>query len=253
MQLDAVYKALADASRRKLLEALLLEDGQSLSQLETLLPDMTRFGVMKHLKVLVDANLVTTHKVGREKHHYLNPMPIQLVYDRWVTKFNQPIAQQLAGLKYHVEQTAMSSLPDRIYEIVIQASPEAIWDALTSSETSPLYYFETIVKSDWQPGAAYTYSKPDGFEMITGKILEIDPPHKLVQTFQAMWPEGLALPETKVTWTITDIGGACHLRLVHEGLPDVPLSNGLMSGWATILSALKTLLETGEPLKTGVE
>jgi DNA-binding transcriptional ArsR family regulator len=102
MDEDAVFKALADGTRRTLLDALFAEDGQTLSALEARV-DMTRFGVMKHLRVLEDAGLVVARKHGREKFHYLNPIPIQLVYERWVSKYAAPWAAGLTELKNQLE------------------------------------------------------------------------------------------------------------------------------------------------------
>jgi DNA-binding transcriptional ArsR family regulator len=101
--MDEVFKALADPTRRGLLDALRERDGQTLSSLESGLP-MTRFGVMKHLRVLEDANLVTTQRRGREKLHFLNPVPIRLVHDRWVSKYAEPWAAALSGLKQQLEE-----------------------------------------------------------------------------------------------------------------------------------------------------
>jgi DNA-binding transcriptional ArsR family regulator len=101
--MDAVFKALADPTRRTLLDELYKEDGQSLSALEGNLP-MTRFGVMKHLRVLEEAGLLTTRKRGREKLHFLNPVPIRLIYDRWVSKYAEPVAATLTGLKHALEE-----------------------------------------------------------------------------------------------------------------------------------------------------
>ena len=100
--MDAVFKALADPTRRQLLDELYREDGQTLTELEGRLP-MTRFGVMKHLKVLEEAHLVATRKQGREKLHFLNPVPIRLVHDRWVSKYAKPWAAALTGLKRELE------------------------------------------------------------------------------------------------------------------------------------------------------
>jgi DNA-binding transcriptional ArsR family regulator len=100
--MDAVFKALADPTRRLLLDALFKRDGQTLTELESRV-EMTRFGVMKHLKVLEEAHLVTTRRQGREKLHFLNPVPIQLIHDRWVSKYAQPWAETLTGLKRVLE------------------------------------------------------------------------------------------------------------------------------------------------------
>ena len=101
--MDEVFRALADPTRRSLLDELFEHDGQTLSALEGRLP-MTRFGVMKHLRVLEEAHLVTTRRRGREKHHFLNPVPIRLIYDRWVSKYAEPWAATLTGLKRQIEE-----------------------------------------------------------------------------------------------------------------------------------------------------
>jgi DNA-binding transcriptional ArsR family regulator len=100
--MDEVFKALADPTRRSLLDELFKQDGQTLSALDERF-DMTRFGVMKHLRVLEEAGLVTTRRRGREKLHFLNPVPIQLIHDRWVSKYAEPWAATLTGLKRRLE------------------------------------------------------------------------------------------------------------------------------------------------------
>ncbi len=104
MGVDEVFKALADPTRRDLLDALFAEDGQTLTALEERVP-MTRFGVMKHLRILEEAGLIVTRKRGREKLHYLNPVPIRLIHDRWVSKYAAPWASALVELKSHLEDT----------------------------------------------------------------------------------------------------------------------------------------------------
>ncbi|MGA8745053.1 MAG: metalloregulator ArsR/SmtB family transcription factor [Solirubrobacterales bacterium] len=101
--MDAVFKALADPTRRRLLDALFTDNGQTLTALEQGLP-MTRFGVMKHLRVLEEAGLVLTRRRGREKLHFLNPVPIRLIYDRWVSKYQEPWAAGIAELKTRLEE-----------------------------------------------------------------------------------------------------------------------------------------------------
>ena len=101
--MDEVFKALADPTRRGLLDSLFERDGQTQKELETGL-EMTRFGVMKHLKVLEEAGLVVTRKQGREKLHFLNPVPIRLTHDRWVSKFSEPWAAGLTELKQDLEK-----------------------------------------------------------------------------------------------------------------------------------------------------
>src|ERR1700752_459559 len=122
--MDEVFKALADPTRRQLLDELYRENGQTLTALEEGLP-MTRFGVMKHLKVLEEANLVVTRRRGREKLHFLNPVPIRLVHDRWVSKYAEPWTATLTGLKTTLEDRNM----EKVFEIYIKTTPERLWEA----------------------------------------------------------------------------------------------------------------------------
>ncbi len=129
---NEVFRALADPSRRTLLDLLFAQDGQTLTALHAHLPTMTRFGCMKHLQVLEEAGLLTTRKVGREKHHYLNPVPLQLVYERWVSKYAQPWTRTLTGLKRTLEESQMTDTPAHVFEIFIRTTPERLWHALWS-------------------------------------------------------------------------------------------------------------------------
>src|SRR5437867_12170438 len=134
--MDAVFKALADPTRRSLLDELFSEDGQTLGALEGKLP-MTRFGVMKHLKVLEEAGLVVTRRRGREKLHFLNPVPIRLVHDRWVSKYAEPWASALSDLKHDLEEDKM----EKVFEIYIKTTPERLWEAITNPELRRKYSF----------------------------------------------------------------------------------------------------------------
>src|SRR5919204_6481940 len=142
--MDEVFRALADPTRRSLLDELYTRDGQTLSELEQRLP-MTRFGVMKHLRVLEEAGLVVTRRRGREKYHFLNAIPIRLVHDRWVTKYAEPWAATLSGLKRDLEEDTM----EKVFEIYIKTTPERLWEAITDSELRRQYSFGTRVMSDW--------------------------------------------------------------------------------------------------------
>src|SRR6266852_3759802 len=145
--MDDVFRALADPTRRSLLDALFKEDGQTLSALQARLP-MTRFGVMKHLRVLEEAGLVVTRRRGREKLHFLNPVPIRLVHDRWVSKYAEPWAAALSGLKRRLEDTM-----EKVFEIYIKTTPERLWEAITDSEMRSRYNFGVGVRSDWTNGS----------------------------------------------------------------------------------------------------
>ena len=187
--MEDVFKALADPSRRTLLDALFREDGQTMTQLQTHL-EMTRFGVMKHLQVLERAGLITSLKVGRERKHYLNPIPIQQVYDRWVSKYAGTWSGALTRLKYELEERApMSETTTHVYEIFIRTTPERLWQALTDPNETEKYYFGTRVANITEAGANYTYSMPDGSPMLSGKVLESDQPRKMVKNFIQGWVE----------------------------------------------------------------
>src|SRR6202035_4324931 len=123
--MDLVFRALADPTRRSLLDQLFKEDGQTLGALERRLP-MTRFGVMKHLRVLEEAGLVVSKRRGREKLHFLNAVPIRLVHDRWVSKYAEPWAATLSGLKQQLEEETM----EKVFEIYIKTTPERLWEAI---------------------------------------------------------------------------------------------------------------------------
>lgn len=249
MSEDRIFKALADPHRRRLLDLLFQHDGRSLSDLQTHLP-MSRFGVMKHLQILAEAGLVTSRKIGREKRHYLNVVPIQGVYDRWVGKYARPWARTLTGLKDVLEATAMSEPIRHVFVIFIRTTPERLWQALTDGSLTRHYYFGTSVASTWQPGASYGYSATDGNLLLSGDILESEPPHRLVMTFRPHWiTDAAPLPPSQVTWEIEPQGETCKLTLIHADLAaDHPAAANIIEGWARITSGLKTLLETGDAL-----
>jgi uncharacterized protein YndB with AHSA1/START domain len=245
--MDDVFKALADPSRRSLLDALFEQDGQTLSALEARLP-MTRFGVMKHLKVLEGANLVVSRRRGREKLHFLNPVPIRLVHDRWVSKYAKPWAAGLSELKHDIEKERTM---EKVFEIYIKTTPERLWEAITDSELRRKYSFGVGIASEWTPGSPYESAVPDPHLVIAeGENLEVDPPRRLVQSFTAMWSEDVkAEGPSRVTWEIEPIEDSCRLTVTHDQLRE-GANDELFGGWPMILSGLKTLLETGEKLTT---
>jgi len=243
---DDIFKALADPTRRSLLDELFREDGQTLSALEERLP-MTRFGVMKHLRVLEEAGLIVTKRRGREKLHFLNAVPIRLVHDRWVSKYAEPWAATLSELKNVIEENGM----EKVFEIYVKTTPERLWEAITSSEMRQKYNFGVGVTSDWTPGSSYkaSHTKAPGL-LMEGENLEVDPPRKLVQSFTALWSDDVKREGTsRVTWEIEQVKDSCRLTVTHDQLPEHANSE-LYGGWPMILSGLKTLLETGETLTT---
>jgi uncharacterized protein YndB with AHSA1/START domain/DNA-binding transcriptional ArsR family regulator len=261
--MDEVFKALADPTRRALLDELFADDGQTLSALEGRLT-MTRFGVMKHLKVLEEAGVVTTRRQGREKLHFLNPVPIRLVHDRWVSKYAEPWAATLSGLKTYLEDEDMTEVKTvswaegtapvadgtAVFEVYIKTTPERLWEAITDPAQRAIYSFGVQTQSDWTPGSDYTAGVPGVVDISSGTNVEVDPPHRLVQTLDALWSDEVrAQGTTRVTWEIEQVGTSCRLTVIHDGLP-AQANPELYGGWPMILSGLKTLLETGEPLDT---
>jgi uncharacterized protein YndB with AHSA1/START domain len=243
--MDAVFKALADPTRRSLLDELFMQDGQTLSALDRGL-SMTRFGVMKHLRVLEEAGLVTTKRRGREKLHFLNPVPIRLVHDRWVSKYAEPWAAALSGLKREMEGVPM----EKVFEIYIKTTPERLWEAITDPEMRAKYSFGVQTHSEWAPGSSYKASVPGVIDIAEGENIEVDPPRRLVQSFTALWSDEVKSEgASRVTWEIEPVGDSCRLTVVHDELGE-DANEELYGGWPQILSGLKTLLETGETLTT---
>jgi len=244
--MDKVFKALADPTRRSLLDELFKQDGQTLSALEQRLP-MTRFGVMKHIRVLVEAGLITTKRRGREKLHFLNPVPIQLLHDRWVSKYTEPWAAALTELKRTIEEAEM----EKVFEIYIKTTPERLWAAITSAEMRQKYNFGVGVTSDWTRGSSYAGRSPiSPTPILAGENLEVEPPLRLVQSFNALWSDDVKAEGTsRVTWQIEPVGDSCRLVVTHDQMRE-GASEELYGGWMMILSGLKTLLETGETLTT---
>jgi DNA-binding transcriptional ArsR family regulator/uncharacterized protein YndB with AHSA1/START domain len=248
--MDAVFKALADPTRRKLLDKLFRRDGQTLGELERRLA-MTRFGVMKHLRVLEDAGLVVTKRRGREKLHFLNAVPIRQLHDRWIDKYSASVAGMLTELKHRIEEEQM----EKVYEIYIKTTPERLWQAITDPSLRAKYSFGVGVHSDWNPDSPAVARTDDttvmpGIEIADGKVLEADRPRRLVQTFRALWSDEVkAEGYSRVTWDIEPVGDSCRLTVTHDQLR-ADANAELYGGWPMILSGLKTLLETGERLTT---
>jgi uncharacterized protein YndB with AHSA1/START domain/DNA-binding transcriptional ArsR family regulator len=265
---DEVFRALADPSRRTLLDRLFERDGQTLGELEAVLPAMTRFGVMKHLRVLEAANLVTSRKVGRERHHYLNPVPIRRIHDRWLDRYAIRAADLLTDLKTLLEIDPMTSpdsaapstiaaaeptaAPRHVFATFIRATPEAIWRALTESDFTTRYWYGSTVHSDWTAGAPWELRTAQGQVGITGEVLQADPPSRLVVTYEQAWG-GVDEPPSRVTFEIEGAGpGVQKLTVVHETQPGATTQIAdVAAGWPFIIAGLKTLLETGEPLAAG--
>jgi DNA-binding transcriptional ArsR family regulator/uncharacterized protein YndB with AHSA1/START domain len=240
---DAVFRALADPTRRSLLDELFRADGQTLSELSGRF-EMTRFGVMKHLGQLEEAGLVVTRRRGREKLHFLNPVPIRLVHDRWVSKYAEPWTAALSGLKQRLENPM-----EKVFEIYIKTTPEQLWEAITDGEIRSKYNFGVGIESEFTPGSRFEMRSGD-FLIGEGENLEVDPPRKLVQHATMLFNDAAKREGvTRITWDIEPVGDSCRLTLTHDELREGANSE-LYGGWPMILSGLKTWLETGELLTT---
>ncbi|HWE68637.1 MAG TPA: metalloregulator ArsR/SmtB family transcription factor [Acidimicrobiales bacterium] len=243
--MDDVFKALADPTRRSLLDELFREDGQTLGMLEERF-SMTRFGVMKHLKLLEEAGLVVTRRRGRQKLHFLNPVPIRLVHDRWVSKYAEPWVAALSDIKERLE-----SPMEKVYEIYIRTTPERLWEAIIDPEIRRKYNFGAGVTSEWKVGSRLDMGVAEaGMELGEGEILEIDPPRRLVHTMTALWSDEVKSEgASRVSWDIEQVEDSCHLTVTHDQLRE-GANNQIYGGWPMILSGLKTWLESGQLLTT---
>ncbi|OAH09807.1 ArsR/SmtB family transcription factor [Streptomyces jeddahensis] len=259
--MDEVFRALADPSRRRLLDSLNACNGQSLRELCAGL-SMARQSVSKHLAVLEAANLVTTVRRGREKLHYLNAEPINAIAERWIGQYDHERVRALADLKRALEQEPMTS-NEFVYTTYINTTPERLWQALTDPAFTRRYWgvaFET----DWAPGSAMVWEQ--GGEKTADPaqvVLESEPGRRLSYTWHTFTPEWAkaagvsddvlarvsAERRSKVTFEIEPLGQMVRLTVVHDGFdPGSTVLDMIRGGWPALLSSLKTLLETGEAL-----
>ncbi|MQA84648.1 MAG: helix-turn-helix domain-containing protein [Streptosporangiales bacterium] len=264
--MDEVFKALADASRRRLLDSLNARNGQSLRELCAGL-DMARQSVSKHLAVLEAANLVTTVWRGREKLHYLNAVPINAIAERWISRYDRERASALADLKTALEQEPMGK-PEFVYTTYIKTTPERLWQALTDPAFTRRYWGVTF-ESDWTVGSTMTWEEAGVTIADPAQVvLESEPYRRLSytwHTFTREWAEAHGFGEevltkvaserrSKVTFEIEPLGQAVKLTVVHDDFdPGSTVLEMVSEGWPHLLSDLKTLLETGDTLPAGPE
>ena len=260
--MDEVFRALADPSRRRLLDSLNERNGQTLRELCAGL-DMARQSVSKHLALLEEANLVTTVWRGREKLHYLNAEPINAIADRWISQYDRERVRALADLKTALEESQMDK-PRFVYATYISTTPERLWQALTEPAFTKRYW-ETSFITDWAKGSPMTWDNHG--VVITDPeqvVIESDPFRRLSYTWHSMTPELAerfgwdadftakiaSEPRSTVTFQIEPAGeGVVKLTVVHDGFgPDSTIAEMVSVGWPAVISSLKTLLETGDPL-----
>lgn len=250
---DEIFKALADPARRTLLDALRQQDGQTLQELTELL-DMTRFGVMKHLSVLEEANLVLTHKKGRFKYHYLNALPLQQTIDRWIEPMRaKPAARAVLHLKSTLEraktmtQTTMTK-PDFMMQTFIRCTQDALWDALSDPESMAAYHFAcNVVEGRAEEGDTIRFILPDGAPMLTQQVTKVEPKSRIETTFEPYF-FGPDAPPSRMVYVIEPQDPACKLTIEHYDIPQG--QEGVAEGWARLAASLKSWLETGTAMKT---
>lgn len=250
-EMDTVFKALADPTRRLLLDRLREYNGQTLSALCEHL-EMARQSATQHLDLLERANLVTVVRRGRERLHYLNPVPIHEIEERWISGFEKPRLQALSAIKHQAEEHAMTSpatsVPIYVYVTYIHASAEQVWQALTDSDMTARYWGHANV-SDWQPGSSWEHRRIDGSELVdvAGRVIEAAPPTRLVVTFEESGESPPTGPSV-VTFLVEPHHDIVRLTVTHENLPNQEMHSGISRGWPAVLANLKSLLETGDVL-----
>ncbi|MET0324553.1 MAG: metalloregulator ArsR/SmtB family transcription factor [Ilumatobacteraceae bacterium] len=267
--MDGVFRALADPSRRSLLDSLDRHNGQTLQELCAGLA-MARQSVSKHLAVLEAANLVSTVRRGREKLHFLNAAPINAIADRWISHYDRRRVTALADLKTALEQTSMTTTSTDAHAIefryttYIRTTPEQLWQALTDPVFTERYW-GVALRSAWTVGAPITWE----FAGVTITdpeqiVVEADPPRRLAFRWHRVTPEFVAAvgggddeeiaamagePLSTISFDLEPTGALVKLTVVHDGFePGSAVLAGVSDGWPSIIASLKSLLETGEPL-----
>lgn len=254
METDAVFKALADPTRRRLLDMLHERSGMTLSELCDGL-DMRRQSVSQHVELLEAANLVTSVRDGRRKLHYLNPVSIHEIQTRWIWKFEEPQLAALGSIKQRAEENAMTevvsgTIPDYIYTTYIHATPELVWRALTEPESTGRFWGHAQV-SDWAVGSRVDHVRVDGSGTsdATGTVIEAEPPHRLVFSFDdPKRADDPTFEPSIVTFHIESYRDIVKLTVIHTRLRSTDELRAIGEGWPTVFANLKTLLETGDVL-----
>jgi DNA-binding transcriptional ArsR family regulator/uncharacterized protein YndB with AHSA1/START domain len=264
---DEVFKALADPSRRLLLDSLNGRNGQTLRELCSGL-DMARQSVSKHLAILEAANLVTTVRRGREKLHYLNAAPINEIGERWITRYERERVRALADLRRVLEEDPMVDKPSFVYATYIRTTPERLWQALTEPAFTRRYWGATF-DTDWKAGSTMTWEHFGDRSADPEQVVLVSEPFRRLSyswhTFTPELVESIHLTEeareritaeqrSKVTFEIEPLGDLVKLTVVHDGFePGSVVASLVTEGWPGILSSLKTLLETGDTLPPSPE
>lgn len=260
--MDEVFRALADPTRRRLLDSLNNRNGQSLRELCAGL-DMTRQSVSKHLAMLESVNLVITVWRGREKLHYLNAAPINAIAERWIKQYDHERVRALSDLKTALEERPMSGDDAFVYTTYIKVTPERLWEALTDPAFTSRYWGVSF-DTDWKPGSTMTWEEKGHTTIDPEQVILESERHRRLSytwhTFTPEWAEGVGVgtdvltklqdeQRTRVTFEIEPLGEMVKLTVVHDGFQSGSVMRGMISqGWPEVVAGLKSLLETGEPL-----
>jgi uncharacterized protein YndB with AHSA1/START domain/DNA-binding transcriptional ArsR family regulator len=246
--IDKVFKALADRTRRYLLDSLHEHNGQTLGELCENVA-MARQSATQHLAVLEAANLISTVWQGRRKLHYLNPVPLHEMQERWIDKFERPCLRALAAVKHRAEEADVADKPSFVYVTYIESTAQRVWDALTDADLTAEYWGHSNV-SDWQVGSTWEHRRTDGSGIAdgTGTILEAEPPRRLVLTFGDPGGEEQPSGPSRVRFDIEPHGEIVRLTVTHDNLAGPEDYEAISAGWPAVLANLKSLLETGHVL-----
>lgn len=245
--MDQVFRALADPTRRHVLDRLHERNGQTLGELCEHL-DMARQSATQHLVVLETANLISTVRQGRTKLHYLNPVPLHQIQDRWIDKFERPRLRALNAVKRQAEENHMADKPTFVYVTYIQSTPKDVWHALTDPDLTAAYWGHSNI-SDWKPGSRWEHQRTDGSGIadVVGTVLETVPPKRLVMSFGGPGEQTADGP-SQVTFDIEPYEEIVKLTVTHENLADQAEYEAASLGWSAVFANLKSLLETGHVL-----
>jgi uncharacterized protein YndB with AHSA1/START domain/DNA-binding transcriptional ArsR family regulator len=249
--MDKTFKALADPTRRKILDCLNERNGQTLGEICEHFT-ITRQAVLKHLSLLKTAGLVVMVRKGRESLHYLNPMPISEIYERWIGKYDKGHVQALNTLKKALEDQQNQKREGKddmeeqkaafVYVTYINTTPEKLWDAIRNPEFTQQYWGGRRIESDWKVGSPVKMTPANGNPEVLGKVVEYKPLKVLAYTWHSD-------PESTVTFMLEPYGTVMRLTVTHKGLdPASKTTEQTKQGWVAILSSLKSLLETGKAL-----
>jgi uncharacterized protein YndB with AHSA1/START domain/DNA-binding transcriptional ArsR family regulator len=243
---DLVFRALGDPTRRLLLDRLRERNGLTLGELCEPLA-MARQSATQHLGVLEAAGLISTVRSGRTKLHYLNPVPLWAIQERWIGRFEEPRLRALSEIKRHAEEDPMADRPSYVYVTYIESTPERVWDALTDADLTAQFWGHSNV-SDWQVGSGWEHVRVDGSGIadVVGSVLAADPPRRLTITFDG--PGSQADEPSRVTFDIEPYHEIVRLTVTHENLPDQEALDAVSRGWPAVCANFKSLLETGHVL-----